>query len=83
MSTHFDPNATNTIDVHCSPGIDCASSDTIEITIGNGFSVERDGSRRINAELKTEFDSGLDSFEANDFNYTLAKPSIQMTKNYR
>ncbi|MFH1587216.1 MAG: hypothetical protein ABID38_05130 [Candidatus Diapherotrites archaeon] len=83
VSTHFDPAESNDLSIWCSPGTDCPYSETISVSIGNGFSVARDGGIPVSTEMAVDFKSGIRGIEANDFNYTLTKPSAQITKRYR
>ena len=83
VSTHYDAGTNNYLNIWCGPGTDCAYSETISIAVGEGFSVTRNGGFAISIEMAADFNSGVDSFEANDFNFTLTKPSVQITKSYR
>ncbi len=83
VSTHYDPAANNDITIWCSPGTDCPYSETISVSVGDGFSVARNDGSSVSTEMAVDFNSSISSFDANDFNYTLTKPSAQITKSYR
>jgi hypothetical protein len=80
ISTHFNPLENNYIIFSC-VGIEC-ESEPIRIDLFNELIISRDGSKRIDFDLKYDFNSTVSQFELNDVSFKVSNKDSLTEKEF-